>query len=83
MHKLNSLVHGEKHKPRFNSVLPQLMDRFDPGQERHRDVQQNDVRLKKPGLRDKISAIIDAPDDLEVRFQQSFHSFNHWTMVVG
>jgi hypothetical protein len=83
MQKLNSFVYGEKHKPRFDPLLSHLTGRFDPSEDRHRDVQQNDVRLKQPRRRDEISAVIDAPNDLKVRFQQSLHSFDHGTMVVG
>lgn len=83
MHKLNSLVDGEKHKSCSSPVLSQFMGRFNPSQARHRYIQQNDVRLKSPGCGDKVSAIIDAPHDLVVPFQQSFHSINHGTMVVG
>ena len=75
-------MHREKDNAHIGIEFPDLFERFDAIQDRHRDVGHNDIGLQRFGGFNHGAAVLHRADQIEFGNEQAFQSFRKHPMIV-
>ncbi len=81
--KLNACLHRQEHTLGGRTEAAQFTCCFDPGEFRHRDIQDNYVWLKSGRFEQQLFTVGHSTYNLEVGLQQRADPFSDGTMVIG
>jgi hypothetical protein len=76
-------MHGEEYNSHSPVDLPYLAGGFNPVEQRHRDIGDDDIGPQHPGSGNQGASVHHFAYNLEVRLQNAAQAFEHNRVVVS